>query len=118
LLDDARARLRGVGCLQMGDAMLVNRDRLAALRGEIGEDGFDEVVDLFLRESEEVVARLGTQRQGGLSEADLHFLKGSALTLGFDDLADLCRQSETGAEVHPATLQDVWERSRAALWAA
>lgn len=98
--------------------MLVNRDRLAALRGEIGEDGFDEVVDMFLRESEEVVARLGAQSLGGLSEADLHFLKGSALTLGFDDLADLCRQSETGAAVHPATLQDVWERSRAAFRAA
>ncbi len=118
MVDDGKARLRRVGCLHVGEAMLVNRDRLAALRGEIGEDGFDEVVDLFLRESEEVVARLGTQRQGGLSEADLHFLKGSALTLGFDDLADLCRQSETGATVHPATLQDVWERSRAAFRAA
>lgn len=101
--------------MRVGDVMLVNRERLAALRGEIGEDGFEEVVEMFLRESEEVVARLGGQRAGAMSEADLHFLKGSALTLGFDDLADLCRQSEAGVAVQPATLQDVWARSRAAL---
>lgn len=99
----------------MGDMMLVNRERLAALRGEIGEDGFEEVLEMFLRESEEVVARLATQSEGALSEADLHFLKGSALTLGFDDLADLCRQSETGTVVAPAVVRDVWTRSRAAL---
>ncbi len=103
---------------EMDDRMLVNRERLAALRGEIGEDGFEEVVELFLRESEEVVARLGAQGPGAMSEADLHFLKGSALTLGFDELAALCRQSEAGEAVHPAELQEVWARSRAALQAA
>lgn len=98
--------------------MLVNRERLSALRDEIGEDGFEEVLEMFLRESEEVVARLSAQAEGTMSEADLHFLKGSALTLGFDDLADLCRQSEIGAVVAPDALQDVWARSRAALVAA
>lgn len=95
--------------------MLVNKERLAALRGEIGDEGFDEVVEMFLKESDEVVTRLTAQGEGHMSDADLHFLKGSALTLGFDDLADLCRRSEMGGQVHPASLQDVWERSRAVL---
>jgi histidine phosphotransfer protein HptB len=95
--------------------MLVNMERLAALRGEIGDDGFDEVVEMFLQESDEVVTRLAAQGAGRMSDADLHFLKGSALTLGFDDLAELCRQSETGGQVTPARLQDVWERSLAAF---
>lgn len=104
--------------MEAGDVMLVNKERLAALRGEIGEDGFEEVLQLFLRESEEVVARLSAQMEGRLSDADMHFLKGSALTLGFDDLADLCRRSETGAAVAPGDLQQLWLRSRDALAAA
>ena len=97
--------------------MLVNKDRLSALREEIGADGFDEVVSLFLQESAEVVERLGAQRQGDLSAEDLHFLKGSALTLGFDDLADLCRRAETGDQAHPAALRDLWAQSCAAYQA-
>lgn len=104
-----------MGSLVLGDAMLVNTERLNALRGEIGEDGFDQVIEMFLQESDEVVTRLAAQGMGRMSDADLHFQKGSALTLGFDDLADLCRQSETGDQVQPDRLQDVWERSRAAV---
>ncbi|WP_434616400.1 Hpt domain-containing protein [Tabrizicola sp. M-4] len=95
--------------------MLVNAERLAALRAEIGEDGFEEVLEMFLKESDEVVARLAAPSIPESIEADLHFLKGTALTLGMDDLADMCRRGEQGAAVDPAALADLYRRSCAAL---
>ena len=95
--------------------MLVDFGRLAALRDEIGEDGFDEVLDIFIRESDEVVHRLCGSRAGGTMEADLHFLKGNALTLGMDALAEMCRRGEQGAEVAPAELVALYQTSCAAL---
>jgi histidine phosphotransfer protein HptB len=92
--------------------MLVNVERIAALRDEIGEDGFEEVLKVFLTESEEVVTRLAAQGMGTMAEADLHFLKGTALTLGLDDLAELCRRGEMGARIDPATLTDLYQQSR------
>ena len=115
MIDHRRARCGGGEYLNRGGEMLVNKDRLEALREEIGADGFEEVVSLFLQESAEVVERLGGQRPGDLSAEDLHFLKGSALTLGFDDLADLCRRAEMGDPAHPSDLRAVWEQSCACL---
>lgn len=58
---------------------------------------FSEVVTMFLDEVGEVVARL----EGGLNratlDADLHFLKGAALNLGFCDFAELCEAGEKRA---------------------
>jgi HPt (histidine-containing phosphotransfer) domain-containing protein len=81
----------------MKEKGMIDWDRVASLRAEIGADDFAEVVEMFLDEADEVVARL---RDGGSSqgiEADLHFLKGSALNLGFGDLASLCNVSEKRA---------------------
>lgn len=66
--------------------------RMSELRDEIGQDGFDEVVDVFLEEAEEVLARL--TRDAGPTPEDLHFLKGSALNLGFVSVAQLCQDGE------------------------
>lgn len=66
--------------------------RMSELREEIGQDGFDEVVDVFLEEAEEVVDRL-LKAQVPTHE-DLHFLKGSALNLGFVSVAQLCQEGE------------------------
>ena len=76
---------------------MIDWTRINELRDEIGADGFDEVVDMFLEEADEVIARLTS---GGLAkslEADLHFLKGAALNLGFDELATLCQDGEQRA---------------------
>jgi HPt (histidine-containing phosphotransfer) domain-containing protein len=118
LVDQRRAWWSGGEYLNRGGEVLVNKDRLEALREEIGADGFDEVVGLFLQESAEVVERLGAQRPGDLSAEDLHFLKGSALTLGFDDLADLCRRAEMGDQAHPSVLRELWQQSCMAYKAA
>lgn len=95
--------------------MLLDETRLRALREEVGDEGYDEVVALFLAESDEVVERLERQSPGARPEADLHFLKGIALNLGFDDLAALCRQGERGEGFDPATLRRVYDATRLAM---
>lgn len=73
---------------------MIEWERVAELRSEIGGDGFDEVIELFLEETDEVIARLQHRPDLGQLERDLHFLKGSALNLGFKELARLCQEGE------------------------
>jgi len=77
--------------------VMIDWNRVAELRDEIGPDDFGEVVELFLEEVDEVVARL----EGGVAkdqfEPELHFIKGSALNLGFSQLSTLCADGEKRA---------------------
>lgn len=52
---------------------------------------------MFLQEADEAVARLSPGLTAKAIEADLHFLKGAALNLGFDALSDLCQDGERRA---------------------
>lgn len=81
--------------------------RVAELRSEIGEDDFGEVVELFLEEVEEVIARLRTGTPESALGSDLHFLKGSALNLGFRDLSDICAAGEKQAATGNAAAVNV-----------
>lgn len=76
---------------------MIDWDRLAQLRQEVGPDDFAEVVDLFLEEVDCVTARLALAPDGGRLRDDLHFLKGSALNLGFDAFGRLCQEAERAA---------------------
>jgi HPt (histidine-containing phosphotransfer) domain-containing protein len=78
---------------------MIDWDRVASLRGEIGAADFTEVVEMFLAESDAVVARLLAGKPDPTLESDLHFLKGSALNLGFRHLAALCSAGEKRAAV-------------------
>lgn len=73
---------------------MIDWARVKELRGEVGEEDFDEVVEIFLEEVDEVIGRM----KGGLSQApleeDLHFLKGSSLNLGFASFSSLCSNGE------------------------
>lgn len=95
--------------------------RIAQLKEEIGEDDFDEVVTLFLEEVEEVIARMQQGFDPETIGADLHFLKGSALNLGFRHFAGLCAEGEHAAQAgraDPAQVERViaaFEESRAAF---
>lgn len=40
---------------------MIDWERVADLRSEIGDDGFDEVIALFLEETDEVIARLSAR---------------------------------------------------------
>jgi HPt (histidine-containing phosphotransfer) domain-containing protein len=77
---------------------MIDWNRVAELRAEVGDDAFDEIVDLFLDEVQEVARRLeGAPVTPERLAADLHFLKGSALNLGFSELAALCAAGEARA---------------------
>ena len=65
------------------------------MRDEVGAEDFEEVVELFLEEVEDTISQLGAE--GRSVEHDLHFLKGSALNLGFGDFSELCRAGEAAA---------------------
>lgn len=72
---------------------MIDWSRVDELRAEVGDDGFDEVVDLFLEETDEVIARLLEVDDAALG-SDMHFLKGSALNLGLSELARMCQDGE------------------------
>ena len=88
----ARPQIWPVVLWPMG-AMMIDWTRVDELRAEVGDDGFDEVVDLFLEETDEVIARLLEVDDSALG-SDMHFLKGSALNLGLSELAKLCQDGE------------------------
>lgn len=73
---------------------MIEWSRVRELRDEVGEEDFSDVVELFLEEVEEVIDRLDRQPEQDRLEHDLHFLKGSALCLGFRDFSQLCQNGE------------------------
>jgi len=72
--------------------MMIDWPKVLELREEVGHEDFDEVVELFLEEVDDTIQNLGDP--GRSLEHDLHFLKGSALNLGFSSFSDLCKQGE------------------------
>jgi histidine phosphotransfer protein HptB len=86
---------------------VIEWDRVAELRDEVGEDDFTEVVELFLEEVEGVLARLMAQPAPETLESELHFIKGSALNLGFAELALLCLEGERRARAGDTAAIDV-----------
>lgn len=80
---------------------MIDWQKVRALRDEVGEDGFAEVIDLFL---EEVELRLGTLGNPTRDFADdMHFLKGCARNLGFSRLAQLCEAADPGRPADQAS---------------
>lgn len=93
-------------------ARMIDVNRLAELRSEIGDTDLLDVVAIFLDETDEVIARLN----GGLTAADLegqlHFLKGSALNLGLTAFAMMCQDGETRAARGDAALVNIASLTR------
>jgi HPt (histidine-containing phosphotransfer) domain-containing protein len=100
---------------------MIEWNRVDELKREIGDDGFDEVLGLFLDEADEVIARLSNAPDLRRLEGELHFRKGSALNLGLNDLAALCQQGERMAasgnadRVELTSTLQCYHESRAAL---
>jgi HPt (histidine-containing phosphotransfer) domain-containing protein len=76
---------------------MIDWARVGELQDEIGADDFAEVVEMFLSEADEVAAQLKAGIPPEQVEAALHFLKGSALNLGFSALAAICQEGEKSA---------------------
>lgn len=99
---------------------MIDWARVRELRDEIGADDFDEVVALFLEEADEVIARMSAALGAKAVEADLHFLKGAALNLGFAQFAALCQAGERraaagDAAVDIAPVRESYAESKIAL---
>jgi len=76
---------------------MIDWARVRELRDEIGADSFGEVVELFLEEVETEMAILRESVAMIDLESHLHFLKGSALNLGFSEFSKKCQAGETAA---------------------
>ena len=73
--------------------------RVRELVDEIGAEDFTEVVDLFLQEVDGAIIALDAAGNNPiLIEEQMHFLKGAALNLGFEALAQLCLKGEKAAK--------------------
>lgn len=75
---------------------MIDWSKVDELRDEVGPQGFDEVIDLFLDEVEGALDLLG--KPGRRPGPDLHFIKGCAANLGFTELARMCDEQEVLAQ--------------------
>lgn len=86
---------------------MIDWTRVEALRDDIGADEFDEVVEIFLEEVEDVTTKLRTSPNQADLEYDLHALKNGALNLGFTQLSALCQSGEKQAAIGQSDVVDV-----------
>ncbi len=98
---------------------MIDWSRVEELVEEIGAEDFGEVVDLFLEEVESAISIFENGATDSvIAEEQMHFLKGAALNLGFESLAQLCLKGEKAAStgrpevVSPAEIRDTFETSR------
>ena len=97
---------------------MIDWARVGELRDEIGAEDFDEVAELFLMEVEDTLSKLEPALSNPvLMQELLHFLKGSALNLGFQAVSDMCSAAEVDAAkgdvtVAPDALKALYRESR------
>ncbi|MEM1351840.1 MAG: Hpt domain-containing protein [Pseudomonadota bacterium] len=98
---------------------MIDWSQVAALREEVGEEDFEEVVSLFLEEVDDEIGTLAPNADGLAGK--LHFLKGSALNLGFREFSSLCQTGESALSRDPRATVDIdgllasYKNSRAAF---
>ena len=83
---------------------MIDWARVDELRNDMGSDGFDEVVELFLEEMDGRILTMQTGSNQTRAE-DLHFLRGSAANIGFSRLHQVCSVAEHDEEF---ALDQVW----------
>jgi HPt (histidine-containing phosphotransfer) domain-containing protein len=80
---------------------LIDWDLLNALKADIGEEDFADVITLFVAEISEKIEEM---RRGpdGPGADDFHFLKGSAANLGFTAMSAACDTAEAACRAGQA----------------
>lgn len=86
---------------------MIDWARVRQLRDEVGASEFDEVVQIFLDEVQETIARVHQDANRAEFEQNMHFLKGSALSLGFSQFSRLCQDAERNAAAGKAADVDL-----------
>ena len=77
---------------------MIDWTRVNELKEEVGPEDFEEVVELFLEEVDETMATIESGISADSAEEQMHFLKGSAMNLGFANLGALCSAGEVAAK--------------------
>lgn len=102
---------------------MLDWNRISELQAEVGDEAFAEVIEIFLEEVEDVLARLAQTGIGAGIPDDMHFLRGSALNLGLGQFAELCNDFELAArsgapdQIDLAKLSACYEASKSQLLA-
>jgi len=97
---------------------MIDWQRVTTLRDEIGAEDFEEVVPLFLEEVEAVTDELRANPDISRLEDHMHFLKGSAISLGFATFSAMCGDGEIqaaaggGVQVDIAAILKCYEQSK------
>lgn len=97
---------------------MIDWQRVTTLRDEIGAEDFEEVVPMFLEEVEEVTDELRARPDITRLEDRMHFLKGSAVSLGFAAFSTMCGDGESkaaagdGSSVDVAAILECYEQSK------
>ena len=86
---------------------MIDWGRVATLRDEVGAEDFDEVVELFLEEVDTAIGGLKNAAPPSDLGEKLHFLKGSAMSLGFTEFSSLCQNGETISSKDPSAVIDI-----------
>jgi len=100
---------------------MVDWQRIEALKSEIGPDDFNEVLEMFVSELDEVLGQLGEDVDQMVPAETFHFLKSGALNIGFAEFAGLCQRGEKSAlngsaVVSASDLIETYTRSKAAYF--
>lgn len=85
---------------------MIDWTQVDELRKDMG-DSFAEVVEVFLQEVEDAIGRLDRAAPAAETAAELHFLKGAALNLGFTTFAALCTEGEEKANTGKVAENDL-----------
>jgi len=87
---------------------MISWERVRELHDEIGDTHFRVVLEIFLDEVDEAIANLDPTMDLQSLAAAMHFLKGSALNVGFRALSDSCSRAEKLAlEGHASKIEFV-----------
>jgi len=73
------------------EPLLIDWTKVRELCEDVGRDGLDEVIDLFLEEVETALQTIGMAED---LEAALHFVKGCSLNIGFHHFTQLAAAGE------------------------
>lgn len=94
---------------------MIDRDRLNALREDIGEEDFADVASLFVHEIGEKLISLKAAPNAASAD-DFHFLRGSAVNLGLTAFAEACTMAEGACRAgQPADIAGVAAAFAAAM---
>ncbi len=79
---------------------MINWDQVKQLEDDIGAEDFGDVVVMFIEEVDEAVDNLRAKAELTAQElaSAMHFLKGSAANLGFNEFSEMCSRGEKSAE--------------------